>query len=113
MENNPREKALVYVLKQLQGVQHFKDAQEKLQKSIYNRGFFLCRKVREKLGSSDKFIAFLKQLHLYSSGVIDLTEFLNLVDDVLRADQDLMNEFDAFLEHCEKEQMNWSLRSES
>ncbi|KAB2600432.1 SIN3-like 2 [Pyrus ussuriensis x Pyrus communis] len=99
MENNRRENALVYVLKQLQGVEHFKDAQEK--------------KVREKLRSNDKFVEFLKQLQLYSSGVIDLTEFLNLVDDVLQADEDLMNEFDGFLEHCEKEQMNWSLRSES
>ncbi|CAB4261992.1 unnamed protein product [Prunus armeniaca] len=112
MEKNPRENALAYVLNQVQGVKHFKDAQEKLKKSIYDRGFLLFKKVREKLGK-DKFVEFLKQLQRYSNGIIDLTEFLNLVDDAVRDDQDLMNDIDAFLEHCDKEQMNWSLRNES
>lgn len=70
----------------------------RLQASLIKRGFDLCEKVREKLGDAGKYVEFLKQLYLYRKGVLDLTEFLNLVDDSVRADEILVNDFDDFLE---------------
>lgn len=65
---------------------------------MIKRGFDLCEKVRQKLGDAGKYVEFLNKLYLYRKGVLDLTEFLNLVDDSVRADENLMNNFDDFLE---------------
>lgn len=83
-------------------VKDIKDIQDKLKKSTYERVIFICKKVKETLGNPGKYTEFLKQFHMYASGVIDATEFLNLVDDSVQADQGLMHDFDEFLEHYDK-----------
>lgn len=92
-------------------VKDFKRVQEKTKKRIIKKGFYLCDKVQERLGDSKKYIEFLRQLYMYSKGVLDLTEFLNLVDDSVRADENVMNKFDDFLERCEKSGNRFDLES--
>ncbi|KAK9933214.1 hypothetical protein M0R45_020417 [Rubus argutus] len=92
-------------------VKDFKRVREKTKKRIIKSGFYLCDKVQERLGDSKKYIEFLRLLYMYSKGVLDLTEFLNLVDDSVRADENLMNKFDDFLEHCEKSGNRFDLDS--
>ncbi|XP_030553614.2 paired amphipathic helix protein Sin3-like 2 isoform X1 [Rhodamnia argentea] len=70
-------------------------------KSMYNEGFIFCEKVKERLGSSDDYQAFLKCLHMYSNGIIKRIDLQNLVTDLLGKFPDLMDEFNDFLERCE------------
>ena len=44
-----------------------------------NQGFIFFEKVKEKLGSSDDYQAFLKCLHIYSNGIIKRNDLQNLV----------------------------------
>ncbi|GMI99169.1 SIN3-like 2 [Hibiscus trionum] len=70
-------------------------------KSMCNRGFAFCEKVKERLCSSDDYQAFLKCLNIYSNGIIIRNDLQNLVTDLLGKYPDLMNEFNQFLERCE------------
>ncbi|KAE8717151.1 Paired amphipathic helix protein Sin3-like 1 [Hibiscus syriacus] len=70
-------------------------------KSMCNRGFVFCEKVKERLCSSDDYQAFLKCLNIYSNGIIKRNDLQNLVTDLLGKYPDLMNEFNKFLERCE------------
>ncbi|XP_028778645.1 paired amphipathic helix protein Sin3-like 2 isoform X2 [Neltuma alba] len=70
-------------------------------KSMYNQAFSFCEKVKEKLGSSDDYQAFLKCLHIFSNGIIKRNDLQNLVTDLLGKYPDLMDEFNEFLERCE------------
>ncbi|XP_050375040.1 uncharacterized protein LOC126792640 [Argentina anserina] len=97
-----RHKIYVFGLEHTVVVRDMKDIQEKLKKSTYERVTFICKRVKETLGSPEKYTEFLKQFHMYASGVIDATEFLNLIDDLVQADQSLMHDFDEFLEHYDK-----------
>ncbi|KAI4320443.1 hypothetical protein MLD38_033924 [Melastoma candidum] len=69
--------------------------------SLYNEGFMFCEKVKEKLGSSDDYQAFLKCLHIYSNGIIKRNDLQHLVTDLLGKNPDIMEEFNDFLERCE------------
>ncbi|XP_039014373.1 paired amphipathic helix protein Sin3-like 2 [Hibiscus syriacus] len=70
-------------------------------KSMCNRGFIFCEKVKERLCSSDDYQAFLKCLNIYSNGIIKRNDLQNLVTDLLGKHPDLMIEFNQFLECCE------------
>ncbi|GMH19034.1 hypothetical protein Nepgr_020875 [Nepenthes gracilis] len=70
-------------------------------KSMYNQEFVFCEKVKEKLGSSDDYQAFLKCLHIYSTEIITRSELQSLVADLLGKYPDLMEGFNEFLERCE------------
>ncbi|KAK8710215.1 hypothetical protein V6N13_145550 [Hibiscus sabdariffa] len=70
-------------------------------KSMCNRGFVFCEKVKERLCSSDDYQAFLKCLNIYSNGIIKRNDLQTLVTDLLGKYPDLMNEFNQFLERCE------------
>ncbi|KAI4347649.1 hypothetical protein L6164_008441 [Bauhinia variegata] len=70
-------------------------------KSMFNQTFSFCEKVKEKLGSSDDYQAFLKCLHIFSNGIIKRNDLQNLVTDLLGKYPDLMDEFNEFLERCE------------
>ncbi|XP_048229904.1 paired amphipathic helix protein Sin3-like 2 isoform X1 [Ricinus communis] len=70
-------------------------------KSVYNQGFIFCEKVKEKLGSSDDYQAFLKCLNIYSNGIIKKNDLQNLVADLLGKYPDLMEEFNDFFERRE------------
>ncbi|KAF7802898.1 paired amphipathic helix protein Sin3-like 2 isoform X1 [Senna tora] len=70
-------------------------------KSMYNQAFSFCEKVKDKLGSSDDYQAFLKCLHIFSNGIIKRNDLQNLVTDLLGKYPDLMDEFNEFLERCE------------
>ncbi|KAB2623151.1 hypothetical protein D8674_025333 [Pyrus ussuriensis x Pyrus communis] len=77
-------------------------------KEIDDKSRFLCAKVEEIFnGDVDKYVEFLEQLHQYSQKVVDLTEFLNIVDDSVRADEPLMNELESLLERCQEAQKEW------
>ncbi|KAM1692215.1 hypothetical protein ACFX2K_031857 [Malus domestica] len=77
-------------------------------KEIDDKSHFLCAKVEEIFNSDvDKYVEFLEHLHQYSQKVVDLTEFLNIVDDSVRADEPLMNELESLLERCEEAQKEW------
>ncbi|CAB4261457.1 unnamed protein product [Prunus armeniaca] len=68
-----------------------------IETSISEMAFFLCKRVKENFGDdADKFSEFLAQLHMFSQQRVDLTEFLNLVDDFVRADERLMNDLENF-----------------
>lgn len=97
-----KNKIYVFGLEHKIVVRDIKDIQEKLKKSTYERVVFLCKRAKETLGNAEKYTEFLKQFHMCASGVIDATEFLNLVDDSIQADQSLMHDFDEFLEHYDK-----------
>ncbi|KAL9275062.1 Paired amphipathic helix protein Sin3-like 2-like protein [Drosera capensis] len=68
---------------------------------MYNQEFIFCEKVKEKLGSTDDYQAFLKCLHIYSTEIITRTELQSLVADLLGKYPDLMEGFNEFLERCE------------
>ncbi|XP_010692047.2 paired amphipathic helix protein Sin3-like 2 isoform X2 [Beta vulgaris subsp. vulgaris] len=70
-------------------------------KSMYNQEFYFCEKVKEKLGSSDDYQAFLKCLHIYSTEIITRSELQSLVADLLGKYPDLMDGFNEFLGRCE------------
>ncbi|WCJ20882.1 Paired amphipathic helix protein Sin3-like 2 [Euphorbia peplus] len=70
-------------------------------KNMYNQGLLFCEKVKEKLGSSDDYQAFLKCLNIYSNGIIKKNDLQNLVADLLGKYPDLMEEFNDFFERCE------------
>ncbi|GAB2299874.1 hypothetical protein Dimus_033925 [Dionaea muscipula] len=70
-------------------------------KSMYNQEFIFCEKVKEKLGNSDDYQAFLKCLHIYSTEIITRSELQSLVSDLLGKYPDLMEGFTEFLERCE------------
>ncbi|CAL1392009.1 unnamed protein product [Linum trigynum] len=76
------------------------DDKDKL-KSMYHEGFVFCEKVKEKLGSSDDYQAFLKCLNIFNNGIIKKTDLQNLVTDLLGRYPDLMEEFNDFLQRCE------------
>ncbi|TQE03546.1 hypothetical protein C1H46_010861 [Malus baccata] len=77
-------------------------------KEIDDKSCFLCAKVEEIFnGDADKYVEFLEHLHQYSQKVVDLTEFLNIVDDSVRANEPLMNELESLLERCEEAQKEW------
>lgn len=50
---------------------------------MYNQAFSFCEKVKEKLGSSDDYQAFLKCLHIFSNGIIKRNDLQNLVSDII------------------------------
>ncbi|CAB4286425.1 unnamed protein product [Prunus armeniaca] len=68
----------------------FKDPEEDInliETSISETAFLLCKRVKENFGDdADKFSEFLVQLHMCRQLRVDLTEFLNLVDDSVRAE---------------------------
>ncbi|XP_047312064.1 paired amphipathic helix protein Sin3-like 2 [Impatiens glandulifera] len=68
---------------------------------MYKEEFIFCDKVKERLGSSDDYQAFLKCLHIYSTEIITRKELQSLVSDLLGKYPDLMAGFNEFLEHCE------------
>ncbi|CAN1322237.1 Paired amphipathic helix protein Sin3-like 2, partial [Linum perenne] len=70
-------------------------------KSMYHEGFVFCEKVKEKLGSSDDYQAFLKCLNIFNNGIIKKNDLQNLVTDLLGRYPDLMEEFNDFLQRCE------------
>ncbi|KAL8171572.1 hypothetical protein V2J09_023376 [Rumex salicifolius] len=70
-------------------------------KSMYNQEFTFCERVKEKLGKSDDYQAFLKCLHIYSTEIISRAELQGLVADLLGKYPDLMEGFNEFLERCE------------
>ncbi|GAB2288794.1 hypothetical protein Dimus_023105 [Dionaea muscipula] len=70
-------------------------------KSMYNQEFIFCEKVKEKLGNSDDYQAFLKCLHIYSTEIITRNELQSLVADLLGKYPDLMEGFNEFLQRCE------------
>ncbi|KAF5479524.1 hypothetical protein F2P56_000335 [Juglans regia] len=70
-------------------------------KNMCNQGFIFCDKVKEKLGSSDDYQAFLKCLNIYSNGIIKRSDLQNLVTDLLGKYSDLMDGFNEFLQRCE------------
>ncbi|KAI4321360.1 hypothetical protein MLD38_034752 [Melastoma candidum] len=70
-------------------------------KGMYSEGFMFCEKVKERLGSSDDYQAFLKCLHMYSNGIIKRNDLQILVTDLLGKYPDLMEEFNDFLGRCE------------
>ncbi|KAM1049744.1 hypothetical protein ACFX2I_031490 [Malus domestica] len=77
-------------------------------KEIDDKSHFLCAKVEEIFnGDVDKYFEFLEHLHQYSQKVVDLTEFLNIIDDSVRADEPLMNKLESLLERCEEAQKEW------
>jgi len=51
----------------------------KYRAGMYSEGFIFCEKVKERLGSSDDYQAFLKCLHMYSNGIIKRMDLQNLV----------------------------------
>ncbi|GAB4827456.1 hypothetical protein Ancab_034340 [Ancistrocladus abbreviatus] len=70
-------------------------------KSMYSQELIFCEKVKERLGSSDDYQAFLKCLHIYSREIITRSELQSLVADLLGKYPDLMDGFNEFLERCE------------
>ncbi|KAJ8428296.1 hypothetical protein Cgig2_027428 [Carnegiea gigantea] len=70
-------------------------------KSMYHQEFMFCEKVKERLGNSDDYQAFLKCLHIYSTEIITRSELQSLVADLLGKHPDLMERFNEFLERCE------------
>ncbi|XP_061373184.1 paired amphipathic helix protein Sin3-like 2 [Gastrolobium bilobum] len=70
-------------------------------KNMYSQAFSFCEKVKEKLNSADDYQAFLKCLHIFSSGIIKRNDLQNFVTDLLGKHPDLMEEFNDFLERCE------------
>ncbi|XP_047314701.1 paired amphipathic helix protein Sin3-like 2 isoform X2 [Impatiens glandulifera] len=70
-------------------------------RSMYKEEFIFCDKVKERLGSSDDYQAFLKCLHIYSTEIITRKELQSLVSDLLGKYPDLMDGFNEFLQRCE------------
>ncbi|KAG7981890.1 hypothetical protein I3843_04G021300 [Carya illinoinensis] len=66
-----------------------------------NQGFIFCDKVKEKLGSSDDYQAFLKCLNIYSEGIIKRSDLQILVTDLLGKYPDLMDGFNDLLDRGE------------
>ncbi|KAI4366653.1 hypothetical protein MLD38_022501 [Melastoma candidum] len=70
-------------------------------KHVYSQGFLFCEKVKERLCSSDDYQTFLKCLHIYSNGIIKRKDLQSLVTDLLGKHEDLVGDFNEFLERCE------------
>ncbi|CAM8903474.1 unnamed protein product [Rhodiola kirilowii] len=70
-------------------------------KSIYNREFNFCEKVKERVTYPDEYQAFLKCLHIYSTEIVSRAELQNLMAELLGKYPDLVEGFDEFLERCE------------
>ncbi|ONI26202.1 hypothetical protein PRUPE_1G009100 [Prunus persica] len=111
-KQSPRGKELPQSAKCKMPEKSFKDPEEDINltdTSISEKAFLLCKRVKENFGDdADKFSEFLAQLHMFSQQRVDLTEFLNLVDNFVRADERLMNDLEDFLENCGRAQSYWS-----
>ncbi|KAL3629289.1 hypothetical protein CASFOL_026511 [Castilleja foliolosa] len=71
-------------------------------KSTHNYEVSFCEKVKERLCSADDYQAFLKCLHIYSTEIITRKELQSLVADLLGKYPDIMEDFNEFLERCER-----------
>ncbi|KAI8541577.1 hypothetical protein RHMOL_Rhmol08G0072700 [Rhododendron molle] len=70
-------------------------------RTMYEREFIFCEKVKERLHSSEDYQTFLKCLHIYSTDIISKKDLQGLVGDLLGKYPDLMDGFIEFLERCE------------
>ncbi|XP_028775290.1 paired amphipathic helix protein Sin3-like 2 [Neltuma alba] len=70
-------------------------------RGMYDQAFGFCEKVKERLGSSDDHQAFLKCLHMFSSGILNRHDLNDLVVTSLGKYPDLMDEFDDVVDQCE------------
>ncbi|CAM8944784.1 unnamed protein product [Rhodiola kirilowii] len=70
-------------------------------KSLHNREFRFCEKVKERVTDPDEYQLFLRCLNMYSTEIVSRTELQTLMADVLGKYPDLVEGFNDFLEHCE------------
>uniref|UniRef100_A0A2P2MR97 Paired amphipathic helix protein Sin3-like 2 n=1 Tax=Rhizophora mucronata TaxID=61149 RepID=A0A2P2MR97_RHIMU len=73
-------------------------------KGVSSQAFVFCEKVKEKLGNSDDYQAFLKCLNIFNNGIIRRNDLQNLVTDLIGKYPDLMEELNDFLDRCERDE---------
>ncbi|CAM8986310.1 unnamed protein product [Rhodiola kirilowii] len=87
--------------KKVEGFGNAKEDDKNAIKSLYNREFSFCEKVKERVTDPDEYQTFLKCLNIYSTEIVSRTDLQSLMTDVLGKYPDLVEGFNDFLEHCE------------
>uniref|UniRef100_A0A7N0V4M3 Histone deacetylase interacting domain-containing protein n=1 Tax=Kalanchoe fedtschenkoi TaxID=63787 RepID=A0A7N0V4M3_KALFE len=78
------------------------DDDKNAMRSLYNREFDFCEKVKQRVTDPDEYQNFLKCLNIYSTEILSRNELQNMMAGVLGKYPDLVDGFKEFLERYSK-----------